>query len=158
MQFIVHGVDRNSGQETTLPLSAASAAEAESIASLTMLVAEVVPDMARIEAVPYANPNMAASGFDWPNGITRQARILRGLSWVVAAVGALGIFITVAFRVASIIDSTVLSEFLGFVRLFAASDIGTSLWLLVLACLMRLGAHFMLGLRELLLRKIDPPA
>jgi hypothetical protein len=155
MRFIVHGVDRTAGQDSTLPLDAANAGEAESIASLTMLVADVMADQAPVQSVPYAQPNVTAGGFDWPAGILRQARVLRALSWVVAAVGALGIVATLASVFAATIDSTALAEMLRFLRLIAAADIGSSIWLLVLACLMRLAAHFMLGLRELLLRKID---
>ena len=154
MKFVVHGVDRNSGQETSLSLSAANAAEAESIASLSMLVAEVKVDQTPVQSVPYAQPNMDA-GFDWPAGIVTQVRLLRLLSWVVAGLGTLGLMSALVLLSTVMIESTALNKIQRWLGTVAVADFGGAISLLTLACLMRLAAHFLLGLRELLLQKID---
>jgi hypothetical protein len=157
MQFLVHGVDRSTGQDATMPVNADNAAQAESIASLTMFVAEVKPDVSNPSpTMAYARATTGPTGLDWSAGIVRQVRILRGLSWVVAAIGALGVLL------AGLAVLEQMFEFRGFE--FLANVLGYlaphvdpygATWILITACGMRLAAHFMLGLRELLLRKID---
>lgn len=155
MQYIVHGVDRSSGQETSLALSAANAAEAESIASLSMLVAEVKVDKTPVAAVSYAQPNLDAR-FDWATGIVRQAAILRMLSWMMAAVGLLGAMWALAAELAEFSTLGILDSIAKLLRYIAPhADLQQVVWILVSACLMRLTAHFLLGLRELLLQKIE---
>lgn len=154
MQFVVNGVDRETGQDTSLTLNAANATEAESIATLSMLVADVQAQPTPVAAVGYAQRN-TESGFDWPAGISHQSRVLRGLSWVCACYGIMG-FAMIPFGHLGLIFNTVwLDRVIGFGQSLAPENAGIALIYLVGGCLLRLMAHFSLGFREILLQKID---
>src|SRR3954471_11495703 len=107
MLYTITGADRMTGKDVTHTIEAKSAGEAESIASLTMMVSKgtavapreavtVVPvnelEAAVLEAaakpqVGYGRPAKRdwGAGVDWSRGLAGEARFLRILSWPVAA-------------------------------------------------------------------------
>jgi len=157
MQFLVHGVDRATGQDTTMPVKADNAAQAESIASLSMLVAEVTPDTTlAAPTMAYARVATSAAGIDWSQGIVRQARLLRGLSWVVAGTGVLGLLFIGLTELDELTNSSAIDFLIHHLQIVAPhGDISVVVWIFVTACGMRLAAHLILGIRELLIQKID---
>jgi hypothetical protein len=157
MQFLVHGVDRATGQDTTMPVKADNAAQAESIASLSMLVAEITPD-ATVAAptVAYARVATTPADVDWSKGIVRQARVLRGLSWVVAGTGVLGLLLIGVTELDELTNNIAIHALIDALQIIAPhADISVVVWIFVTACGMRLAAHVILGIRELLIQKID---
>ena len=106
MHYTVTGADRTTGKDVTQTIDARSSVEAESIASLTMLVSKVTPvapapvpvvpandlEAAVLEAaakpqVGYARPARRdrGAGVDWSDGLANGAWFLRILSWPLAA-------------------------------------------------------------------------
>jgi hypothetical protein len=106
MRYTVTGADRSTGRDVTETIDAKSSAEAESIASLSMLVSSISPvapvpvpvipaddlEAAVLEAaakpeVSYAAPARRdrAAGVDWSSGLGNWAWALRILSWPMAA-------------------------------------------------------------------------
>lgn len=155
MKFVVSGADRTTGQEVTQTFDAASAGEAESIASLSMLVSQVTPQALQPMEVQYATPatELKAAGVDWNSGIVLYAKLLRIGSivlTVMAIVPMLEYFwelgvsiwdltyrITVS-RILSLLDGITTSG-----RLFLIVE------LLAAALLMRLVSYVALAIREM---------
>ena len=176
MRYTITGADRTTGQDLTQTVDAKTAAEAESIASLTMLVSKVSPgprptpvpvvpandlEAAVLEAasnpeVPYARPAKRdrAAGVDWSTGLANGAWFLRILSWPVAA-GAIP-FVLIAMR--EVFDSLAYMSFYGFTRMLREPMIFEILFALLLlsaAALLRVISHAALALRHI---AINAPA
>ncbi|HXE52298.1 MAG TPA: hypothetical protein VN541_04750 [Tepidisphaeraceae bacterium] len=95
MRFKVTGADRTTGELTSRLIEGKTAAEAEAVASFTMLVSEIVPDEPPPQTVPYAVPvaNARFVRVNWARGIGLYSGLLRILGF---AVGLLGIWIVLA--------------------------------------------------------------
>jgi hypothetical protein len=156
MLYTITGADRSTGQDVTQTFDAKSPAEAESIASLTMLVSKVIaePSDPQLALVTYATPNTSRSHrpIDWATGLERQARFLRILSWIVAGSIVIPLFFMLSQMFSSLVSwgpSMFLHDFLrelDFGRLTIAA------LLLSAAVIMRIIAHAALAIRELAMR------
>jgi hypothetical protein len=173
MRYTITGADRTTGRDLTQTIDANSPAEAESIASLTMLVSKVtaVPPPAPLPVVPandfeaavleaaakppvaYATPARRdrAAGVDWMNGLAKSAWLLRAMSWVLGA-SALP-FVLVAVR--EFFESLDFDGVSGIFRFFSDYRFGrivVGLLLLAAAAFLRTSAHAALALRHLATR------
>jgi hypothetical protein len=159
MKFTVSGADRTSGQDVTQTFDAASAAEAESIASLSMLVSQVTPQAVQPMEVQYATPTIEvkAAGVDWNSGIVLYAKFLRIGSLVLAVMAVipaleyfwdLGVtawYLTYSVTARLIID--LLDQIATSGRLFLVVE------LLAAALCMRLASYIALAIREMAINR-----
>jgi len=170
MLYTITGADRTTGKDLTQTIEAKSAAQAESIASLTMLVSKVtavepappmkvVPanelEAAVLEAaakpqVGYARPvkRDRAAGVDWASGLASGAWVLRILSWPLAASA-------VPFAlmgVKDLLDSIYFSGPMGILRFLGDFEFGRFVLALILvsaAVFLRVVAHGALAVRHM---------
>jgi hypothetical protein len=169
MLYTVTGADRTTGKDVNQTIDARSSAEAESIASLTMLVSKVtaVAPAAPVPVVPandleaavlevaakpqvgYARPSKRdrGAGVDWSAGLANGAWFLRIVSWPVAA-SAIPFFL-LAFK--DLLNSIYISGIEGILRFLSDSFIQfvLALALLATAGFLRIVAHAALALRHL---------
>ena len=170
MLYTITGADRVTGKDLSQTIEAKSSAEAESIASLTMLVSKVtavapaeplkvVPadelEAAILEAaakpqVGYARPvkRDRAAGVDWARGLANSAWLLRILSWPLAASA-----IPFALMVAKdLLDSIYFNGVLGILRFLGDFEFWrfvVALLLLATAVFLRVVAHAALAVRHM---------
>lgn len=170
MLYTVTGADRTTGKDMTQTIDARSSAEAESIASLTMLVSKVTPvappapvpvvpvndlEAAVLEAaakpqVAYARPSKRdrGAGVDWSAGLATGAWFLRILSWPMAA-SAIP-FLLLALK--DLTDSIYFGGIWGILRFlgdYPFNRFVLALTLLATAAFLRVVAHAALALRHL---------
>ena len=158
MNYLVSGADRATGKELTLSFEARSAAEAESIASLSMLVAEVQTGQPATEPVSYATPEAAggATQVNWAAGIAFHAKLLRLLSIILALMALFPIgsyFWDIGESVQYVTSYPTFRGALNLLERAATSDrLIFAITLIVGAVLLRLAAHVALAIRELATR------
>jgi hypothetical protein len=156
MNYLVIGVDRQTGKELTLRFDARNAAEAESIASLSMLVSEVREQSPESLPIGYATPEAGGRSkqINWSAGIAFHARLLRILSFVLLAMAVypLGSYfwqIGASSWSVMIGNSTPTS----LLELIAISDrLLLAVTLIVFALVVRLATYVSLAIREIATR------
>jgi hypothetical protein len=158
MNYVVSGADRATGKELTITFEAKSAAEAESIASLSMLVSEVRLQQPAVEPVDYATPAAAPgpAAPNWEAGIPFYAKLLRILSTVLLV---LAIFPLVGYVLelgASVWQSTTSGAgfdfLLDFLRAATSGRLVLAVEFVTAAFSMRLASHVALAFREMAMR------
>lgn len=178
MRYTITGADRATGQDVTQTIDAKTAAEAESLASLTMLVSKVTPvaapapvpvvpvsdlEAAVLEAaakpqVAYARPSKRdrGAGVEWSAGLANGAWFLRILSWAMAASAILCLLLAIKDLLETIYGG--IDGIRRFLSEYPFNRFVLAVALLATAAFLRAAAHAALALRHLATQPHTEPA